>query len=335
MSDKLKKKYLEELENELKKIKVFKTWDTGAENEVIFDDIIENQRIICIEENKEKLFEQYSSLIEDTISNKLEMITSEFWVEFMQEIFLIVSQNILAQREYLTQTYKITEEEFLNFVNVLEEQIYTNIKNQFNQQLPGFPNIQIDNFKKDFWYNDGIPKVWNKKPINQISYEFKQASEKYKKTFELMKKLRVIKHPLMLCEYGKIPKEEIDKFEKEKIPELINAENDEFEKLLEDKTLINYISKYEEGINEFYQDAIRRHNNVVSARIPFIMWLLLIYLGYKDIWKIMTGYGLIIIIILVGIYSILKMLGLGSVPMMIFNIIKDQVRSAMSKAKMD
>ena len=335
VSDTLKTKYMGELENELKKIKVFKNWETGTENEVIFDELIDNQRTQCIEEHKEKLLEQYSSLIEDTISNKFEMITPDFWVEFMQEIFLLVTQNLIIQKDYLTQTYRTTEEEYLNFANTLEEQVYSNIKYQFNQQLPSFPNTQIDNFKKDFWYNDGIPKVWNKKTVNQINLEFKTASEKYKKTFELLKKLKVIKHPLELCEYGKIPREDIEKIEKEKIPEIINNVNGDFEKLLEDKTLINYINKYEEGINEFYDDAIRRHNNVASTRIPFVAWVLLIYVGYKDIWRMMTGYGLIILIILIGIFSLLKMVGLGNVPMMMFNLIKEQIKSLATKAKMD
>ena len=335
VSDTLKTKYMGELENELKKIKVFKNWETGTENEVIFDELIDNQRTQCIEEHKEKLLEQYSSLIEDTISNKFEMITPDFWVEFMQEIFLLVTQNLIIQKDYLTQTYRTTEEEYLNFANTLEEQVYSNIKYQFNQQLPSFPNTQIDNFKKDFWYNDGIPKVWNKKTVNQINLEFKTASEKYKKTFELLKKLKVIKHPLELCEYGKIPREDIEKIEKEKIPEIINNVNGDFEKLLEDKTLINYINKYEEGINEFYDDAIRRHNNVASTRIPFVAWVLLIYVGYKDVWRMMTGYGLIILIILIGIFSLLKMVGLGNVPMMMFNLIKEQIKSLATKAKMD
>ena len=335
VSDKLKNKYLEEIEIELKKLKVFKTWETGTENEVIFDEIIENQRLLCIEENKEKLLEKYTTLVEDTILNKFEVITNDFWVEFMQEIFLLVSLNLLAQKIYLTQTYRITEEDFINFANNLEDQVYQNIKSKFNQYLPSFPNTQIDNFKKDFWYNDGIPKVWNKRTINQINLDYKQACDKYRKTFELLKKLRVIKHPLQLCQYGNLPKEEIEKIEKEKIPELINDANGDFEPLLKDKTLINYISKYEEGINEFYEDAIRRHNNVVSTHIPVVAWLLLIYVGYKDIWKMMTGYGLIILIILAGIFSVLRMVGLGSAPTMIINLIKEQIKSLMTKAKMD
>ena len=167
--------------------------------------------------------------------------------------------------------------------------------------------------------------------------EYKTNSDKYKKTFELFKKLRVIKHPLILCEYGKIQPDEIEKIEKEKIPEIIYEKSgkEEFEQLLKDKTLVNYIKKYEEGIDEIYNEAIRRHNNVVSTHIPIWAWILLIFVGYKDVWRLLTGYGLIIIIILIGIFSILKMVGLGGTPLMILNLIKQQINSLMTKAKMD
>jgi len=55
ISENLKKKYVKQLEEELGKLKVFKEWDTGKESEVIFDEIIENQRNICLEEKKRKI----------------------------------------------------------------------------------------------------------------------------------------------------------------------------------------------------------------------------------------------------------------------------------------
>ena len=46
---------------------------------------------------------------------------------------------------------------------------------------------------------------------------------------------------------------------------------------------------------------------------------------YKDIWKMFTGYWLLILLFTMGIYALLKMLGLGSAPRMIFNMIKSQI----------
>ena len=64
----------------------------------------------------------------------------------------------------------MTEEEYISFVDSCEEDIYSKIKTEFFRQLINFPNTQIDNFKKDFWYKDGIPKVWNQINLTDITY---------------------------------------------------------------------------------------------------------------------------------------------------------------------
>ena len=335
ISENLKKKYVKQLEEELGKLKVFKEWDTGKESEIIFDEIIENQRNICLEEKKEKLLEQFVELIEETIVNKFELITNNFWVEFQQELFLIVSLNLLAQKERLIQLYNINDNEYIKFVDECEEEIYNKVKALFLNELPEFPKTQIDNFKKDFWYDDGIPKIWNKVPVSDINSAYETNSNKYKNTFDLLNKLRVIKNPLKLCEYGKKPREEIEVFEKEGIAALINDPKDEFEELLDDKTLQNYKNIYEEGVKEIYDEAMRRHENIISTHIPLWAWALLIYVGYKDVWKMFTGYWLVILLFGSGAFALLKMLGLGSAPMMVINMIQNQIKQILTKQKIN
>ena len=324
VSEKLKKKYSEKLDEELQKLRVFNEWDTGKESEVIFDEIIDNQRNICLEDKKEKLLENYINKIEETIINKFELITENFWVEFQQEIFLIVSQNLLAEKVKLEEIYKMKEDEFITFADNCETELYGKIKTGFFNELRNFPNIQIDNFKKDFWYKDGIPKVWNKISVSEIKYSYDQNSNKYRNTFPLLKTLKVIEHPLKLIDYGKISREEIEKFENEKIPEILNDQNINYEKLLDDNSLNNYINKYDDGIKEIYDEAIRRNQNIRSTHIPLWAWILLIYVGYKDVWRLFTGHWLILLLIISGLYALLRMVGLGSAPMMIINLIKEQ-----------
>jgi hypothetical protein len=338
VSEKLKKKYVEKLGEELGKLKVFNDWDTGKDSEVIFNEIIENQRNICLEEKKEKLIEQFIELIEETIVNKFELVTNNFWVEFQQEIFLLVSQNLLAQKERLAQIYKITDEEYINFVDDCENEIYSKIRTLFFNELPGFPNTQIDNFKKDFWYNDGIPKVWNTVSVSDINLAFQTNSNKYKDSFEILRKLRVIKNPLKMCDYGQKPKEEIETFEKETIEKIINDPFTEFETLLDDDTLQKYIVKYEEGIKDIYDEAMRRHENIISTRIPLWAWALLIYISYDDIWKMITGHWLLMLLLASGIFAlfrVLNMVGLGNAPQMLFNTIQNQLKMLTNKNKIN
>lgn len=93
------------------------------------------------------------------------------------------------------------------------------------------------------------------------------------------------------------------------------------------------MNKFEEGIKDIYDDAIKRHENIISTNIPLWAWILLIYVGYKDIWKMFTGYWLLILLFTMGIYALLKMLGLGSAPRMIFNMIKSQINLFLEKNK--
>ena len=335
ISEKLKKKYSEKLNEELQKLRVFKDWDTGKESEVIFDEIIENQRNLCLEDKRDKLIDQFTNLVEETIVNKLELMTDNFWVEFQQDLFLLITSNLIAQKAKLSQIYKITDEEYTTFADNLENEMYKKIKTGFLREMPSFPENQIDNFKKDFWYNDGIPKVWNKIPVSEITSAYNTNSNKYKNTFPLLKKLKVIEHPLKLCNYGDMPKEELEKFEKEKIVEIINDPNYEFEPLLDDKTLHNYINKYEDGIKEIYDDALRRHENIKTAHIPLWAWILLIWVGYKDIWRMLTGHWILIFVFVSGIYALLRMVGLGGTPLMIFNMIQNQIKMLITKTKIN
>ena len=336
VSNKLKKIFSEKLAEELEKLRVFKDWDTGKESEVIFEEIIENQRNICLEEEKEKLIEHYTSLIDDTIVNRLELVQSSFWVEIQQEMFTNFSQNLLLQKIKLVELYQITDEEFKTFTQNCENDIYRKIKLIFLREMHNFPDIQVDNFKKDFWYKDSIPKVWNQINLTDITYSYEENSNKYKNLFLIFKKLKIIEHPLKLCDYENKPVEEMEKIEKETIPEIINSPKEEgFEPLIDDKTLHYYLNKYEDKIKEIYDEAVRRHNNIASSRIPLWAWALLIFISYKDIWKMITGYWLILFIFLSGLYALLRMIGLGNTPIMIFNMIKSQINQLYLKSKMD
>ena len=335
LSKKLKKEYSEKLAGELEKLRVFKEWDTGKESEVIFDEIIENQRNICLEEEREQLIEHYSNLIEDTIVNKLELVQENFWVEIQQELFLVVSQNLLLQKIKLSELYEITEEEFKTFAQNCEKEIYGKIKTEFKRELENFPDIQVGNFRKDFWYKDGIPKVWNQINLTDITYSYEENSNKYKNYFPIFQKLKIIEHPLKLCDYEMKSKEEMEKIEKEKIPEIINDKENKDDKEKFEPLIDYYLNKYEDKIKEIYDDAIRRHSNIASTHIPLWAWILLIYVGYKDIWRMITGYWLILFIFLSGFYALLRMVGLGNTPIMLFNMIKSQINQLYLKSKMD
>ena len=193
------------------------------------------------------------------------------------------------------------------------------------------PNIQIDNFKSEFWNKDGIPRIWNQMTESEIDKLFNQFYDKNYSCFDLFKTYNVIPNPLEILDYKDIEDEkELKSILDQNLLNKLNNNETTYETLLNENDLQILKNKYEEGTNEIYEDAKRRHNNIKQTVIPLWAWILLFYVGYQDIWKMVTGYWLIPIIIMAAIYGILQMLGLGKTPLIFFNMIKNQIMNKVN-----
>ena len=109
---------------------------------------------------------------EGIIKEALNAVYEKTGIMFSRENIIIVMTDEFRKNPFYNGYYAYGTKIYIrpSLFEIDEEkfrQIFQNIKHQFNEKLPNFPNTQIDNFKKDFWYNDGIPKVWNKKSIGQ------------------------------------------------------------------------------------------------------------------------------------------------------------------------
>ena len=332
ISEQCKKKYLEKFEDELKKLKFFESWDVGEENADLFDEIIENQRTASLEKKKDEMTIKIKNLIEDSILTRLETLNQDFWFEINSDIALYTQTISVSYKKFFRNNYNMDDEEFNNFIKGLEEELFHEIKKEFLKKTKEIPSIQIDNFKNEFWNKDGIPRVWNEISENEIDNLYNQCYDKNFACFDLFKQYKVIPKPLELFEYGETEDEnEIKKITDTKIPAILEKTDIGYENLLSDSELQGLKIKYEEGTTDIYEDAKRRHNNIRQTAIPLWAWALLIYVSYQDIWKMITGYWLIPIIIIAACYGILQMLGLGKAPFMIINMIKNQIMSKFNK----
>ena len=232
------------------------------------------------------------------------------------------------------ENYELNENEFLPFVQELENEIYSDIKQDFKKKSKEIANFQTENFRNKFWYEDGVPRIWNQINESKIKELFNKAKEGNKENFDLFKTFKIIKNPLNLIDYNKdIKEEDLIKINNEKIVNILNENNNNnennFEELLNEKEIETLKNKYDENINEIYEDALRRHNNIKQTSIPLWAWILLIYVSYKDIYDMITGHAIIYIIIIVGIFGVLNFLGLGKVPFTVFNMIFAQIQSKL------
>ena len=68
----------------------------------------------------------------------------------------------------LEDFYKATPEEILNFTKECEKGVYSSLKKDFSKSSKDTTGYATENFRKNFWYEEGIPRTWNKVPANTI-----------------------------------------------------------------------------------------------------------------------------------------------------------------------
>lgn len=135
-------------------------------------------------------------LIEDFIFVRMEDLSPNFWEDFNQEYFTM-SYNLLFSLEvFFTQYYGMSSDEFKEIVMNIEDEVYTSAKKDFLKKVFDLHSIAYDNFRKSFWYNEGVPRVWNKIEENEII----NLKDKYLKEnefiFSIFNQFKILRNPL-------------------------------------------------------------------------------------------------------------------------------------------
>jgi hypothetical protein len=88
------------------------------------------------------------------------------------------------------------EKEFIPFIIEVENDIYAAIKKDFVKKLKEISNYASESFKKGFWYNEGIPRMWNKMTESEIDQLFEKYKGENSIIFDMFKEFRLVKNPL-------------------------------------------------------------------------------------------------------------------------------------------
>ena len=110
--------------------------------------------------------------------------------------------------------------------------------------------------------------------------------------------------------------------------------NYQYERLFNETEISSFKIKYEEGIQNIYDEAKGKHvripiiylkmqANIKKQTVPLWAWILILYLGYEDVYKFISSYWIIPLIILLSAYGILSAMGMGHIPKLIINLIKN------------
>ena len=145
-----KKKFIDLIEKELNNLKVFENWEIGENNQSIFDEIIEDQKEKVLKTKKKEINKKVRNLIEDSLLTHLEEIQNNFWIEINQDVLQSFITNLMNYKDYLMENYELDENEFLPFVQELENEIYLDIKKDFRKKSKEIANFQVENFRNKF-----------------------------------------------------------------------------------------------------------------------------------------------------------------------------------------
>jgi hypothetical protein len=193
----IKKKYLSDLNSKLAKIKAFDTWVVDVNFEEMFDEIIDNQRKLSLTDKRQEHVDKILRIMEDIFLSNLRFISPTFWKDFNLEYINAMNMNMYSLKMYLQDNYNMQDEEFSEYLKTIEEEIYINFKKDvMKEKIPELFNYAVHNFKKDFLYEEGMPRIWNKISEAEIDSLYKNLKEKHYLIFNTFKQFKLVESPM-------------------------------------------------------------------------------------------------------------------------------------------
>lgn len=135
-------------------------------------------------------------LIEDFILVRMEDLTPNFWDEFNQEYFTVTYNMLFSLEAFFIEYYGINNEEFKDIIVNIENEVYTSAKKDFLKKVMDLHLVAYDTFRKNFWYNEGVPRVWNKIEEQEITHLKDKFLKENEFIFSIFSQFKVLRNPL-------------------------------------------------------------------------------------------------------------------------------------------
>ncbi len=88
------------------------------------------------------------------------------------------------------------DKEFIPFISEIENENYHSSKKDLYKKMKEISNYAVESFRKYFWYEEGIPRVWNKIDESEIDKLFNQFKNDNLYIFELLRSFKLLTNPL-------------------------------------------------------------------------------------------------------------------------------------------
>jgi hypothetical protein len=194
---KLRKQYLSDFNSKLEEKKVYDDWlINDNELQEIIDEVISNQRKLTLNEKKTKLVQGLKEEIEEAFRTRMESYDKDFWTNVNRDYFTYVYAKMLPMRRYLTDFFKISDDEFFGYAEEVENELYNAVRKEFTKKNRDLPDKAVEFFRKDFWFENDIQRNWNKIKDEDIDALFKTCRAKYLDLIDNLKLFKLLKAPL-------------------------------------------------------------------------------------------------------------------------------------------
>jgi hypothetical protein len=133
---------------------------------------------------------------------KLENFSIHFWNDLNVDYFNFLALKMFPLKIYLKDYYKLTDQEIKEYEDYIENEVYSNTKQNCAKKAKEISTIGIELFKKKFWFEkEDIQRHWNRLEEEEIDALFKKYRAEYLELFDCFKLFKIIKNPLKQCKY--------------------------------------------------------------------------------------------------------------------------------------
>jgi hypothetical protein len=337
ISDALRKKYVSQLIQKLNQKKAFESWKVGEkEYSNLFDEIIEEQKKKALNKLKTKTVEDLRRYCENLFNDALENYSKEknFWKDLNEKYLQFFCAKMFNLKIYLRDNFNCKNEEILEIFNNIQEKIFNDTKKNISKNMRDLSTKIVDQFKRKFWYepktNYTEAKNWIKYEELEIDLLFKKLRSEYLPVFEQLKYFELMKDIMAVIDF--LNKETISEEEQIKIVDEYLKDKNKFEILLKQGDILSLKKKFERGISDILEDAKRRRQGF-QMNMPYWFYILLIFFGYDDVFKLVRSWYILPILLLIGAYFLLVQLKQEWVIKDSYFFIEEQLTKILKKGK--
>ena len=337
ISDTLRKKYVSQLIQKLNQKKAFESWKVGEkEYSNLFDEIIDEQKKKALNKLKTKTVEDLRRYCENLFNDALENYSKEknFWKDLNEKYLQFFCAKMFNLKIYLRDNFNCQNEEIIEIFNNIQEKIFNDTKKNISKNMRDLSTKIVDQFKRKFWYepksNYTEVKNWIKYEELEIDLLFKKLRSEYLPVFEQLKYFELMKDIMAAIDFQN--KETISEEERIKIVDEYLKDKNKFEILLKQGDILSLKKKFERGISDILEDAKRRRQGF-QMNMPYWFYILLIFFGYDDAFRLVRSWYILPILIFIGTYFLLVQLKQEWVIKDSYFFVEEQLTKILKKAK--